>query len=145
MLLHSRHRWSHLPSRLNPLGSLARALLASWWSPWVQVNVEVALTARYWTTLFVVFTLLSYFCAYLFMLVYMWIVVAGDQFDPAQYGVIYRIAADANLWLLQVQNAGSNPTLRRRYRSSPEQITPRRVLRWLSVPYRSCQPSWGSA
>ena len=68
-----------------------------------QVNVEVALTARYWTTLFVVFTVLSYVCAYLFMLVYMWIVVAGDQWDPAQYGVIYRIIADPNLWLLQVR------------------------------------------
>ena len=68
----------------------------------LQVNVEVALTARYWTKLFVLFTVLSYVCAYLFMLVYMWIVVAGNQYDPAQYGVVYRIIADANLWLLQV-------------------------------------------
>ncbi len=77
----------------------------------MQVNVEVAVTARYWTTLFVVFTLLSYFCAYLFMLVYMWIVVAGNQWDPAQYGVIYRIAADANLWLLQARIAGLVSTM----------------------------------
>jgi len=64
--------------------------------------VEVALTARYWTKLFVVFVALSYVCTYAFMLVYMWVIVAGGSEDPAQYGVIYRIIADSNLWLLQV-------------------------------------------
>ena len=64
--------------------------------------MEVALTARYWTTLFVVFVVLSYACTYAFMLVYMWIIVAGSSEDPAQYGVIYRIMADSQLWLLQV-------------------------------------------
>ena len=68
------------------------------------MNVEVALTARYWTTPFWVCTLLSYVCAYLFMLVYMWVVVALNQWDPAQYGVIYRIVADPSLWLLQVRD-----------------------------------------
>jgi hypothetical protein len=33
----------------------------------------VALTARYWTKIFVVFVILSYIVAYLFLLVYMWI------------------------------------------------------------------------
>jgi len=64
--------------------------------------VEVALTARYWTKLFVLFVVLSYACTYAFMLVYMWIIVAGSSEDPAQYGVIYRIMADSQLWLLQV-------------------------------------------
>ena len=33
----------------------------------------MALTARYWTKIFVVFVILSYIVAYLFLLVYMWI------------------------------------------------------------------------
>ena len=39
--------------------------------PVPQVNVEVAMTARYWTKIFTIFVFLSYGCAYLFMFVYM--------------------------------------------------------------------------
>ena len=71
-----------------------------------QVNVEVALTARYWTKVFVVFVVLSYLCAYLFMLLYMWVEVAFEIYDPAQYGVIYQLCLEPSFWFVQVRPAG---------------------------------------
>ena len=67
------------------------------------MNVEVALTARYWTTIFVVCTVLSYLLAYVFMLVYMWAETAVNIYDPAQYGVIYMICISPTFWFLQVR------------------------------------------
>lgn len=67
------------------------------------MNVEVALTARYWTTVFVVCTILSYVLSYAFMLVYMWVQTSADMFDPAQYGVIYQICRAPAFWFLQVR------------------------------------------
>ena len=67
--------------------------------------MEVALTARYWTKVFVVFTVLSYLMAYLFMLVYMWAITSFSMYDPAQYGVIYQICLSPSFWCLQVRTA----------------------------------------
>lgn len=39
----------------------------------VHPHLQVALTARYWTRIFVVFVVLSYVVAYIFLLVYMWV------------------------------------------------------------------------
>lgn len=72
----------------------------------MQVNVEVALTARYWTRIFVVCTILSYVLGYAFMLVFMWVETSFDMYDPEQYGVIYQICTTPSFWFLQVRWQG---------------------------------------
>ena len=72
------------------------------WNLLSQVNVEVVLTARYWTRVFAAFVGLTYICTYLFMLVYMWVDTSYALFDPAQYGVIYQICRNPSFWLTQV-------------------------------------------
>ena len=60
------------------------------------------MVARYWTKLFVVCVALSYLAAFAFLLVYQWVDMAFDLYDPAQYGVMYRVMASPTFWFLQV-------------------------------------------
>lgn len=60
------------------------------------------MVARYWTKLFVVCVALSYLAAFAFLLVYQWVDIAFNLYDPAQYGVMYQVMASPTFWFLQV-------------------------------------------
>jgi len=66
------------------------------------VNVEVLMVARYWTKVFVICVVLSYLAAFAFLLVYLWVDVAFDIYDPAQYGVMYQVMSSPTFWFLQI-------------------------------------------
>ena len=56
--------------------------------------------ARYWTKIFAVFVLLSYFLVYPFFIVYPLFQNGIHTYDVSQYGVAYAIMGSATFWFV---------------------------------------------
>lgn len=64
-----------------------------------SVTLEVSLVARYWTKVFFIFVVLSYFLVYPFFLVFPYVEKSLDIFDPAQFGTAENLFQSASFWL----------------------------------------------
>lgn len=66
------------------------------------VTMEVALVARYWTLLFVVFTVLSFVCVFPYLLLFPYAEWLVGYFDERQYGVAENLMSSSIFWLCLV-------------------------------------------
>lgn len=80
------------------------------------------MVARYWTKVFVICVVLSYLAAFAFLLVYLWVDVAFDIYDPAQYGVMYQVMSSPTFWFLQACSLTPPPPFRTARQASSQHL-----------------------
>lgn len=63
---------------------------------------QVTLVARYWTWLFLIFCLLSYFLVYPFEILFPLVEMLFGIYDSAQYGIAVNIFANPSFWFVVI-------------------------------------------
>lgn len=66
------------------------------------VTLEICVIARYWTWLFLVFVLLSYWLVYPFEILFPAIEKGVGYYDPGQWGVGDRVFQSPTFWFVQI-------------------------------------------
>ena len=66
------------------------------------VTLEICVIARYWTWLFLVFVLLSYWLVYPFEIVFPAIEKGIEYYDPGQWGVGENVFRSPTFWFVQI-------------------------------------------